>query len=158
MNLFLIFSVILISIIFGIFLQRLIHSPILVGLIVFSVLLLISAITNNTFFIILALVLAVIAFISALLDCLLSQCNFFRNNNCLRMDERGRNNCNDNNGVNNISSNLNNCINTANSNCNSSQRLTILNSDGEIIAKINGDNITCTQNNNSTCNSCRRYR
>ena len=172
MNLFLIFSIILISIVFGIFIQRLIHSPILVGLIVFSVLLLISAITNNTLFTILAVILSVIAFLSALFDCLFSQCNFWRVSNCLKIGDRSRMNCNNSNenncGNNSISSTSNSGIGILNNNnnncCNSSQRLTILNSEGEVVARINGNNVTCVTdenqcNNGSTSCSCRRsYR
>jgi len=148
MNLLLIFALILISIVFGIFLQRIIHSPILVGLLFFTVFVLIYAITSDTTFIILSAILAAIAFISAFLDCLISSYGIFRNSNCLRPSNTNGNNSSNNND----------------------NRLTVLNSNGEIIARINGDNVTYTANaningngsgNNNVippcgCNSCRR--
>ena len=79
------------------------------------------------------------------------------------------NNSNENNcGNNSISTTSNSGIGTLNNNnnncCNSSQRLTILNSEGEVVARINGNNVTCVTdenqcNNGSISCSCRRsYR
>ena len=47
----------------------------------------------------------------------------------------------------------NNCRNNCNYNCgnNSSEILTILNSNGRVVARINGNNITCIDNNDSSC-------
>ena len=130
MNFFLIFALIFFTIIVAIFLQKLVNSPILI-----------SAITGNTNFIIVSVVLGIIAFISAFLFCIVSRCNFFDN-------------CNNSNDVStaNLNTTNNNCS------CSSSQPLTILNSDGEIVARINGDNVTCTsqQNDNNSC--LRSYR
>ena len=138
MNFFLIFALIFFTIIVAIFLQKLVNSPILIGLLFFSVFILISAITGNTNFIIVSVVLGIIAFISAFLFCINSRCNFFDN-------------CNNSNDVSTTSANLNTTNNTCS--CSSSQPLTILNSDGEIVARINGDNVTCTsqQNDNNSC-------
>ena len=130
MNFFLIFALIFFTIIVAIFLKKLVNSPILI-----------SAITGNTNFIIVSVVLGIIAFISAFLFCIVSRCNFFDN-------------CNNSNDVStaNLNTTNNNCS------CSSSQPLTILNSDGEIVARINGDNVTCTsqQNDNNSC--LRSYR
>ena len=57
MNFFLIFALIFFTIIVAIFLQKLVNSPILIGLLFFSVFILISAITGNTNFIIVSVVL-----------------------------------------------------------------------------------------------------
>lgn len=143
MNFFLIFALIFFTIIVAIFLQKLVNCPLLIGLLFFSVFILVAAITENTNFIILAVVLGIIAFISAFLFCIISRCNFFDN-------------CNNSNDVSTTSANLNTNNNTCS--CSSSQPLTILNSDGEIVARINGDNITCTsqQNDNNSC--VRSYR
>ena len=70
MNFFLIFALIFFTIIVAIFLQKLVNSPILIGLLFFSVFILISAITGNTNFIIVSVVLGIIAFISAFLFCI----------------------------------------------------------------------------------------
>ncbi len=80
-------------------------------------------------------------------------CNNSNENNC------GNNNINttSNSGIGTLNNNNNNC-------CNSSQRLTILNSEGEVVARINGNNVTCVTdenqcNNGSISCSCRRsYR
>ena len=138
MNFFLIFALIFFTIIVAIFFQKLVNSPILIGLLFFSVFILVAAITGNTNFIIVAVVLGIIAFISAFLFCIISRCNFFDN-------------CNNSNDVSTTSANIN--TNSNNCSCSSSQPLTILNSDGEIVARISGDNITCTsqQNENNSC-------
>ena len=143
MNFFLIFALIFFTIIVAIFLQKLVNSPILIGLLFFAVFILVAAITGNTKFIIVAVVLGIIAFISAFLFCIISRCNFFDN-------------CNNSNDVSTTSASLNTTNNTCS--CSSSQPLTILNSDGEIVARINGDNVTCTsqQNDNNSC--FRSYR
>ena len=73
MNFFLIFALIFFTIIVAIFLQKLVNSPILIGLLFFSVFILISAITGNTNFIIVSVVLGIIAFISAFLFCILQE-------------------------------------------------------------------------------------
>ncbi len=141
MNFFLIFALIFFTIIVAIFLQKLVNCPILIGLLFFATFILIATIIENTNFIIVAVVLGIIAFITAFLFCIISRCNFFENCNCN----------NSNNDVSETSANINTTNNTCS--CSSSQPLTILNSDGEIVARINGDNITCTsqQNENNSC-------
>ena len=138
MNFFLIFALIFFTIIVAIFFQKLVNCPILIGLLFFATFILIATIIENTNFIIVAVVLGIIAFITAFLFCIISRCNFFENCNC-------------NNDVSETSANIN--TNSNNCSCSSSQPLTILNSDGEIVARINGDNITCTsqQNENNSC-------
>lgn len=138
MNFFLIFALIFFSIIAGIFFQKLVNSPILVGLLFFSIFILIAAITGNTNFVILAVVLGIIAFISAFLYCVILKCNIFRN-------------CNNSNNDISVANNTNNC-------CSCSQQLTILNSEGEIVARINGDNVTCTSNSNDNNTCFRNYK
>ena len=149
MNFFLIFALIFFTIIVAIFLQKLVNSPILIGLLFFSVFLILFELVSvlagwrkmNDFILIVSVVLGIIAFISAFLFCIVSRCNFFDN-------------CNNSNDVStaNLNTTNNNCS------CSSSQPLTILNSDGEIVARINGDNVTCTsqQNDNNSC--LRSYR
>lgn len=153
MTLLLIFALVLATIVIAIFLQRVIHCPILIGLLFFAVLVLAGALTGNTIFIILAAVLGVIAFISAFLDCFISRCGFFRDSGCLNCD-----NCNDCNRNRNQNGAF--LLNNTSNNCNNnSQPLTILNSNGEIVARINGNNVTCTSNqndNNSNCGCSRR--
>ena len=145
MNFFLIFALIFFTIIVAIFLQKLVNCPILIGLLFFASFILVSAITGNTNFIIVAVILGIIAFISAFLFCIISKCNFF--DKC---------NCNNSSDVNVTSASIN--TNSNNCSCSSTQPLTILNSDGEIVARINGNNITCTSQQNEN-NSCfRSYR
>lgn len=145
MNFFLIFALIFFTIIVAIFLQKLVNCPILIGLLFFASFILVSAITGNTNFIIVAVILGIIAFISAFLLCIISKCNFF--DKC---------NCNNSSNVNVTSASIN--TNSNNCSCSSTQPLTILNSEGEIVARINGNNITCTsqQNDNNSC--FRSYR
>ncbi len=129
MNLLIFFSVVIATIILAIVLQRIIHSPILVGFAFFSVFLVVAAVLNNITFIILAIALGILAFFAAFLDCIFTRSEFFRNNPCL----------------------LGNSNNNSNNNSNSNETLTILNSNGDVVARINGNTITCNNNcNNDT--------
>ena len=133
MNLFIIFSIVFAVIIFAIVLQRIIHCPILVGFAIFAALLIVAAVFNNTTFVIIAIVLGILAFIVAFLDCIFRNSNFLRNNRCLTCE------CDNNNNHNNDDSD---------------DTLTIVNSNGTVLARINGNTIQCRDNDNSNCCSC----
>lgn len=150
MTLLIFFAVLFATIVLAVVLQRIIHCPILVGFAFFSIFLVVAVILSSTTLVIFAIILGIIAFLSAFFDCIFLRSGFFRNNSCL--------NCNNNN-----------CNNTCNHKCNcdndeNDQRLTILNSNGEIVARINGNSVTCTSNsnvaigNNSSCDCYNRYR
>ena len=89
----------------------------------------------------------------AFLDCIFRRSRFFRNNKCLTCE------CNDNNdGGNEGRSGENIPRNNCNCNCNcgnnAEETLTILNSNGRVVARINGNTITCNSNNNGCgCNN-----
>lgn len=138
MTLLIFFALILSTIILAIVLQRIIHCPILVGLAFFAIFSLVAAFLGNTTFIIFAILFGVLAFIAAFFDCLFTHSGFFRNNRCLSCDDNnGRCNCR--------------CNNNGNTN---DERLTILNSNGEIVARINGNSITCISDNDNNENNC----
>lgn len=134
MNLFIIFSIVFAVIIFAIVLQRIIHCPILVGFAIFAALLIVAAVFNNTTFVIIAIALGILAFIVAFLDCIFRNSNFLRNNRCLTCE------CDNNNN---------------NNNDDSDDTLTIVNSNGTVFARINGNTIQCRDNDNSNCCNCR---
>lgn len=138
MALFIILALILSTIILAIVLQRIIHCPILVGFAFFSIFLLVAAFLGNTTLIIFAIFLGILAFLAAFFDCIFTRSGFFRNNRCLSCDDNneGCNCCCNNNG------------NT------DDERLTILNSNGEVVARINGNTVTCTSNNGNNGNNC----
>ena len=138
MALFIILALILSTIILAIVLQRIIHCPILVGFAFFSIFLLVAAFLGNTTLIIFAIFLGILAFIAAFFDCIFTRSGFFRNNRCLSCDDNneGCNCCCNNNG------------NT------DDERLTILNSNGEVVARINGNTVTCTSSNGNNGNNC----
>ena len=142
MALFIILALILSTIILAIVLQRIIHCPILVGFAFFSIFLLVAAFLENTTLITFPIFLGILAFLAAFFDCIFTRSGFFRNNRCLSCDDNneGCNCCCNNNG------------NT------DDERLTILNSNGEVVARINGNTVTCTSNNgnngNNTNSSC----
>jgi len=133
MNLFIIFSIVFAVIIFAIVLQRIIHCPILVGFAIFAALLIVAAVFNNTTFVIIAIALGILAFIVAFLDCIFRNSNFLRNNRCLTCEYDNNNNHN---------------------NDDSDDTLTIVNSNGTVLARINGNTIQCRDNDNSNCCSC----
>ena len=133
MNLFIIFSIVFAVIIFAIVLQRIIHCQILVGFAIFAALLIVAAVFNNTTFVIIAIALGILAFIVAFLDCIFRNSNFLRNNRCLTCEYDNNNNHN---------------------NDDSDDTLTIVNSNGTVLARINGNTIQCRDNDNSNCCSC----
>ena len=130
MTILIFFALALATIVVAIFLNRLVRCPILVGFLFFSITLLIAVILSNTTLIVIAIVLGILSFLAALLDCVIKNSCFFRNNHCL--------NCyNPYNESNTDNNNNNHCDNT----------LRIINSNGEVIARINGDSINCIDNN-----------
>ena len=142
MNILIFFALALATIVVAIFLNRLVRCPILVGFLFFSITLLIAVIFSNTTLIVVAIILGILAFLASLLDCILKNSCFFRNNGCL--------NCY-NPYIRNTNNNNENCDNT----------LMIVNSNGEVVAKISGDSINCINNNennvlspNSNDNCC----
>jgi len=158
MNLLIFFSVVFATIILAIVLERIIHCPILVGFVFFAIFLIVAAIFNSVALVIAAIALGILAFIVAFLDCTFRRSRFFRNNRCLTCD------CDDddddNNGRSGRNSRRNNCNCNCNCNCgnNSDETLTIFNSKGRVVARINGNNVTCNSNNkgcgyNDGCNN-----
>ncbi|MCI8272809.1 MAG: hypothetical protein HFJ55_01845 [Clostridia bacterium] len=146
MTLLIFFAIVFATIVLAIVLQRIIHCPILVGFAFFAIALVVAVILANTTLVILAIILGIIAFLSAFFDCLLSNSNFFRNNKCLRCD--GNNNCKCNCCNNNCNNNCNNM------NCGCDETLTILNNNGEVVARINGNSVTCNDDNNNDDCGC----
>ena len=137
MTLLIIFAVVFATIVFAIVLERIIHCPILVGFAFFAAFLIVAAVFDSVTLVIVAIGLGILAFIVAFLDCVFRRSRFFRNNKCLTCE------CNDNE-ENTGRSGRNNC----NCNCenNSNETLTILNSNGRVVARING-NIALTDGN-----------
>lgn len=154
MNLLIFFSVVFATIIFAIILERLIRCPILVGFAFFSIFLIVSAVQNNITLVIVAIILGILAFIVAFLDCIFRRTGFLRNNGCISCE-------NDNNGTNENSTGIS--VNNCGCNCenNSNDTLTILNSNGRVVARIDGNNITCLEDTDCGCsgrnNRYRRY-
>lgn len=144
MNLLIFFSVVFATIVFAIVLERLIHCPILVGFSFFAIFLIVAAVLNSTILVIAAIGLGILAFIVAFLDCIFRNSGFLRNNSCLTCNR------DDDNDVNNQSGRIRNCNCNCNCNCgdSSDNTLTILNNDGRVIARINGNNITCNDDTN----------
>ena len=153
MTILIFFAVVFATIVLAILLERIIHCPILVGFAFFSVFLVIAVVLSSTNLVIVAIVLGIIAFLAAFFDCIFRRSRFFRNNNCLRCDcddddddcdrrRNRRNNCNWNN----------NCNCNCNCNCNNNDNddsLAIVNSNGVVIARINGNLIRCRDNDNN---------
>ena len=146
MTLLIFFAVIFATIIFAIVLERIIHCPILVGFAFFALFLIVASILDSVTLVIVAIALGILAFIVAFLDCIFRHSRFFRNNRCLTCD------CNDDDDNNENARNRRR--NNWNCNCenNSNETLTILNSNGRVVAKIRGNNVTCIDNNND--NNC----
>ena len=138
MTLLIIFAVIFATIIFALVLERIIHCPILVGFAFFAAFLIVAAIFDSVALVIIAIALGLLAFIVAFLDCIFRRSRFFRNNRCLTCD------CDDDDD-----DNTRRGRNSRENNCN--ETLTILNSNGRVVARINGNNITCIDNNNCGC-------
>lgn len=109
MTLLIFFSLLFATIVFSIILQRIIHCPILVGFAFFAIFLIVAAVLNDITFVIIAIALGILAFITAFLECAIRNSDFFRNNEC---------------GCNNLSTNLiseneniSNTANTTSTNC-----------------------------------------
>ncbi len=125
MTLLIFFSLTLTVIFTSILLNRLVRCSILVALTTFSAILLAATILSNTTLIIAAVILGIIAFLAAFLDCVFMNCKIFDNNKCLTC-----NNPFEDNSV--ITTN---------------DTLTIINSNGEVVGRIN---------NNNSCGCCNR--
>ena len=134
MTILIFFALALATIVLAILINRLVKCPILVALAFFSVTLLIAAIIGSTILVILAVLLGILAFLAAFFDCVFMKCGFFRNNNCL--------NCN------NPYDNNNECC------CNNDDTLAIVNSNGQVVARINGNAVSCYSNNNNNGCGC----
>lgn len=132
MNILIFLAVILVTIVLAIFINRLVRCPLLVGFIFFSIALLVAIILSNLTLVILAIILGIVAFVSAFLDCLFKSCCFFRNNSCLRCHNPYEENNN-------------------NENTNTNNNLRIINSNGEVIASISGNSVNCYDEEADCC-------
>ncbi len=131
MTLFIFFALALATIVLAILINRIVRCPTLVALVFFSVTLLIAAIIGNTTLVVLAVILGILAFLAAFFDCIFKSSGFFRNSNCLTC----HNPYDDNN---------NDCCND-----NDDNSLAIVNSNGQVVARINGNTVSCRRNNNN---------
>ena len=139
MNLLIFFAIVLSTIILAIVLQRIIHCPILVGFAFFAIYLIVAAVLENMTFVIFAIILGIIAFFSAFIYCVLSSSSWLGNNNCTSLSN---NNNSNGTGVTNLDD----------------DELTIVNSNGDIVARINGNSVNCNNDNITSCGCCnRRY-
>ena len=153
MTLLIIFAVVFATIIFAFVLERLIHCPILVGFAFFAAFLIVAAVFNSVTLVIVAIALGILAFIVAFLDCIFRRSRFFRNNKCLTCECDEEDN-DDNEGRSGRNRRRNNCNCNCNCGNNADETLTILNSNGRVVARINGNTITCNSNNNGCgCNN-----
>lgn len=141
MNILIFLALIFATVVLSILINRLVRCPLLVGLVFFSVTLLVAAILENTTLVIVAVILGIIGFLSAFLDCIFKRCDFVRDNCCLNC-YNPYNTSNNDNG------------NNSNSNNSNDEALSIVNSDGEIVARINGNIVNC----NNVCSCNRNYR
>lgn len=135
MNILIFLAVLLVAVILAIFLNRLVHCPWLVGFLFFSIALLVAIILSNITLVILAIIVGVVGFLAAFLDCTFNNCSFLKNSGCV--------NCN-----NPYETNL----------TNAGETLSIVNSNGDVIARINGNTIISSQENTDYECNCRRYR
>ncbi len=170
MTLFIFFAVVFATIIFAIVLQRIINCPILVGFAFFAAFLVIAAIFNSVTLVIVAIALGILAFIVAFLDCIFRRSGFFRNSGCLscNSDDDDDNNCCNccgrRRGRNSIIPIESNCNSNCNSDCNCrnncDETLTILNSNGQVVARMNGNILNTQEVSSSNCGctsrNCRR--
>ena len=136
MNILILFAIILVTIVLSILINRLVRCPLLVGAIFFSITLLVAIILSNITLVILAIILGIVGFLSAFLDCVFNSSCFFRHNDCIR------------------------CHNPYNSddetnNNNDDNSLRIINSNGEVVARISGNTVNCRNNNGCNC-GCNR--
>lgn len=131
MTLFIFFALALATIVLAILINRIVRCPTLVALVFFSVTLLIAAIIGNTTLVVLAVILGILAFLAAFFDCIFKSSGFFRNSNCLTCHNPYDDNdcCNDNDDT-----------------------LAIVNSNGQVVARINGNTVSCRRNNNNNGN------
>ncbi len=139
-NLLIFFALPIAVIVISIALQKILKCPPLVAAIIFSIFLIVTFIVNNLNFLIVAIVYAIISFITATIICLIGRLKHTTgncNNNFIAL-----NNCN--------------CENEVPNNCGCNYQIT--NSDGlsanvNIIPNSNNNN----QNNNiNSCGCCRR--
>ena len=144
MNILIFIALVLATIVIAIFLNRLVRCPILVGFLFFSITLLIAVILSNTTLIVIAIVLGILAFFAALLDCVIKNSCFLKNSHCL--------NCYNPYAT----ANTNQISNTHN--CSDDHSLRIINSNGDVIARINENSINCFDNDEENCCSCRNNR
>jgi len=158
MTLLIIFAVVFATIIFAIVLERLIRCPILVGFAFFAVFLIVAAIFDSVALVIVAIALGILAFIVAFLDCIFRRSRFFRNNRCLTCECDDNEEDDENSARSGRNRRRNNCNCNYNCNCgnNSNDTLTILNSNGRIVARINGNNVTCLDNSNDNGFGCNK--
>lgn len=153
MNLLIFFAIVLSTIILAIVLQRIIHCPILVGFAFFSIYLIVAAVLSSQIFVIIAIIVGIIAFLAAFLDCIFSRSRFWRDNSCLNCDDddcrrRRRRNCNCNDDDNDCECNCHHhCHHNCGCDCNNDDELTIVNSNGNVVARINGNSISCNSDN-----------
>ena len=133
MTILIFFALILTTIVLAILINRIVRCPILISLVFFSITLLIAAIIGSTILVVFAVLLGILAFVSAFLDCVFMKCGFFRNSNCLTChnpyDDNDNDCCNDNDDT-----------------------LAIVNSNGQVVARINGNTVYCRRNNNNNGN------
>ena len=130
MTILIFFAVILVAIILAIFLNRLVKCPWLIGLIFFSIALLVAIILSNLNLVILAIIVGAVGFIAAFLDCVIKSSCFFRDNKCLT------------------------CYNPYEV-LSSNDTLAIVNSNGDVIARIRGNSISCYDEKDTGC-GCNR--
>lgn len=141
MTILLFFSLVLATIVVAIFLNRLVRCPILVGFLFFSITLLVAIILSNTILIVIAIILGIFAFLAGLLDCIIKNSCFFRNNSCINCYNPY------------TTTNTNQITNTHN--CSDDNSLRIINSNGDVIARINENSINCFDNDEENCCSCK---
>lgn len=131
MTILIFLAVLLVAVILAIFLNRLVRCSWLVGFLFFSIALLVAIILSNITLVILAIIVGVVGFLAAFLDCTFNSCRFFKDNECIK------------------------CHNPYEVNTTSGDEvLTIVNSSGDVVARINGSSISCTSTNSSGCGCC----
>ena len=131
MTILIFFALILTTIVLAILINRIVRCPILISLVFFSLTLLIAAIIGSTTLVVLAVILGILAFLAAFFDCIFKSSGFFRNSNCLTCHNPYDDNDND-------------CCND-----NDDNSLAIVNSNGQVVARINGNTVSCRRNNNN---------
>ena len=135
MNILIFLAVVLVTIVLAIFINRLVRCPLLVGFIFFSIALLVAIILSNLTLVGLALILGIVAFVSAFLDCVFNSSCFFMNHKCMNCHNPYRDDDENNTSNNSV--------------------LRIVNENGEVVASINGNSINC-YDENPGCGCCGR--